>query len=136
MAAIATGAGEDEMLTYGESFSLMASDLFDVMEGYAAVYAVEVDGDAVSASVSGDSVSVMAGAAGEAKVTITGTAKMAASSFVASQDATNVASITFPVTVEAEPVPTPALPLIAQWLLGLGLMGGGVRQLFRRRQGS
>ena len=102
-AAIATGAGEDEMLTYGESFSLMASDLFDVMEGYAAVYAVEVDGDAVSASVSGDSVSVMAGAAGEAKVTITGTAKMAASSFEASQDATNVASITFPVTVEAEP---------------------------------
>ena len=49
---------------------------------------------------SGDSVSVMAGAAGDAKVTITGTAKMAASSFVASQDATNVASITFPVTVE------------------------------------
>ena len=106
-AAIATGAGEDEMLTYGESFSLMASDLFDVMEGYAAVYAVEVDGDAVSASVSGDSVSVTAGAAGEAKVTITGTAKMAASSFVASQDATNVASITFPVTVEAEPEPEP-----------------------------
>ena len=137
-AAIATGAGEDEMLTYGESFSLMASDLFDVMEGYAAVYAVEVDGDAVSASVSGDSVSVMAGAAGEAKVTITGTAKMAASSFDASQDATNVASITFPVTVaEPAPEPVPALPLIAQWLLGLGLLGGGARQLFRRRrQGS
>ena len=134
-AAIATGAGEDEMLTYGESFSLMASDLFDVMEGYAAVYAVEVDGDAVSASVSGDSVSVMAGAAGEAKVTITGTAKMAASSFDASQDATNVASITFPVTVaESAPEPVPALPLIAQWLLGLGLLGGGARQLFRRRR--
>ena len=30
--------------------------------------------------------------------------------------------------------PVPALPLIAQWLLGLGLMGGGVRQLFRRRR--
>ena len=36
-----------------------------------------------------------------------------------------------------DPEPVPALPLIAQWLLGLGLMGGGVRQLFRRRrQGS
>ena len=32
------------------------------------------------------------------------------------------------------PEPVPALPLIAQWLLGLGLMGGGARQLFRRRR--
>ena len=38
---------------------------------------------------------------------------------------------------DPDPEPVPALPLIAQWLLGLGLMGGGVRQLFRRRrQGS
>ena len=49
------------------------------------------------------------------------------------------ASITFAVMVEEapEPVvpePVPALPLIAQWLLGLGLMGGGARQLFRRRR--
>ena len=141
-AAIAAGAGEDEMLTPGESVELMASDLFTVMDGYTASYRVSVEGTAVSGSASGDSISVTAGAAGEAKVTITGTAKMAASSFDASQDATNVASITFPVTVEAEPEPVvpepvPALPLIAQWLLGLGLMGGGARQLFRRRrQGS
>ena len=141
-AAIAAGAGDDEMLTPGESVELMASDLFTVMDGYTASYRVSVDGTAVSGSASGDSISVMAGAAGEAKVTITGTAKMAVSSFEASQDATNVASITFPVTVEAEPEPVvpepvPALPLIAQWLLGLGLMGGGARQLYRRRsQGS
>ena len=32
------------------------------------------------------------------------------------------------------PEPVPALPLIAQWLLGLGLLGGGARQLFRRRR--
>ena len=136
-AAIAAGAGDDEMLTPGESVELMASDLFTVMDGYTASYRVSVDGTAVSGSASGDSISVMAGAAGEAKVTITGTAKMAVSSFEASQDATNVASITFPVMVEAEPVvpePVPALPLIAQWLLGLGLMGGGARQLFRRRR--
>ena len=137
-AAIAAGAGEDEMLTPGESVELMASDLFTVMDGYTASYRVSVDGTAVSGSASGDSISVMAGAAGEAKVTITGVAKMAASSFDASQDATNVASITFPVTVaEPAPEPVPALPLIAQWLLGLGLLGGGARQLFRRRrQGS
>ena len=137
-AAIALGAGEDEMLTPGESVELMASDLFTVMDGYTASYRVSVDSTAVSGSASGDSISVTAASAGEAKVTITGTAKMAASSFDASQDATNVASITFPVTVEAEPEPepepVPALPLIAQWLLGLGLMGGGARQLFRRRR--
>ena len=41
------------------------------------------------------------------------------------------------VTDTTEPVvpePVPALPLIAQWLLGLGLLGGGARQLFRRRR--
>ena len=134
-AAIAAGAGEDEMLTPGESFEIMASDLFMVMEGYAATYRVSVDGTAVSGSVAGDSISVMAGSAGEAKVTITGTAKMAASSFEPSQDATNVASITFAVmVVEPGTEPVPALPLIAQLLLALGLMGGGAR-LYRRRQG-
>ena len=38
------------------------------------------------------------------------------------------------VTDGPAPEPVPALPLIAQWLLGLGLMGGGARQLFRRRR--
>ena len=134
-AAIAAGAGEDEMLNPGESFSIMTSALFTVMDGYTATYRVSVDGTAVSGSASGDSISVMAGAAGEAKVTITGTAKMAASSFEASQDATNVASITFPVTVEPESVePVPALPLFGQLLLALFLMLGGAR-LYRRRQG-
>ena len=137
-AAIAAGAGEDEMLTYGESVALMASDLFTVMDGYTASYRVSVEGTAVTGSADGDSISVMAASAGDAKVTITGTARMAASSFDASQDATNVASITFPVTVDPEPVepePVPALPLIGQLLLGLGLLGGGVRHLYRRRQG-
>ena len=137
-AAIAAGAGEDEMLTYGESVALMASDLFTVMDGYTASYRVSVEGTAVTGSADGDSISVMAASAGDAKVTITGTARMAGSSFDASQDATNVASITFPVTVDPEPVdpePVPALPLIGQLLLGLGLLGGGVRHLYRRRQG-
>ena len=136
-AAIAAGAGEDELLTYGESVALMASDLFTVMDGYTASYRVSVEGTAVTGSADGDSISVMAASAGDAKVTITGTARMAGSSFDSSQDATNVASITFPVTVdpEPEPEPVPALPLIGQLLLGLGLLGGGVRHLYRRRQG-
>ena len=169
--------------------------------------------------------------AGEAKITVTGTARMASSSLIPTQTVSNVAELTFPVmvvdttlvvTLSAEPMeieaggttmitatanravtagdgavtvhltvvgdgmldadsimiamgdmsgsatltanesvtvvatgsgvtglmqvavtatgtppePVPALPLIAQWLLGLGLMGGGARQLYRwRRQG-
>ena len=35
---------------------------------------------------------------------------------------------------EPEPEPVPALPLIGQLLLGLGLLGGGARQLYRRQR--
>ena len=38
------------------------------------------------------------------------------------------------LTQETDPVPMPALPLISQLLLGLGLLGGGARQLYRRRR--
>ena len=96
--AIETGAG-DEGLNPGESFSVPASDLFDVTEGYTASYSASVDGDAASATVTGDSVTVTADAAGAAKVTITGTSKMASSSFLPDQVATNVADITFEVMV-------------------------------------
>ena len=47
-AAIALGAGEDEMLTPGEAVELMGSDLFTVMDGYDATYRVSVDSAAVS----------------------------------------------------------------------------------------
>ena len=39
------------------------------------------------------------------------------------------------VDVTEAPEPVPALPLIGQLLLGLGLLGGGARHLYRRRQG-
>ena len=97
--AIETGAGGDD-LNPGESFSVPASDLFTVTEGYTASYSASVDNAGVaSATVSGDSVTVMADAAGAAKVTITGTSKMASSSFLPDQVATNVADITFEVMV-------------------------------------
>ena len=212
--------------------TITASELFEVDEGYTASYSVDVvEGDAyVTATQAGGNITVTADAAGESKVTITGSATMAASSFAPSQDATNIASITFlvmvedtplevteltaePMEIEAggtstitatvnryvtdgdgevtidlsvvgdgtldaesitiaegamsgsamltanesvtvvatgdgisglmrvevtvtepEPVPAPALPLIWQLLLGLGLMGGGARQLYRRRR--
>ena len=97
-AAIEAGAG-DEGLNPGESVMVDAADLFTVMEGYTATYAASVEGDAASSSVSGSHVSLMADMLGEAKVTITGTATAASSSFEAGQPAANVATVTFPLMV-------------------------------------
>ena len=96
--AIEGAAGADG-LNPGESFSVPASELFTVTDGYTAGYSASVDGDAATAAVSGDSVTVTAAVAGAAKVTITGTSKMASSSFAPVQVATNVAEITFEVMV-------------------------------------
>ena len=98
MTAMEKAAGDDG-LNPGESFTIMTSDLFTVAEGYTAAYGASVEGGAVSVSASGDSVTVDAKSAGEAKVTVTATAKMAASSFIPSQTVSNIAEITFPVTV-------------------------------------
>ena len=98
MAAMEEAAGDDG-LNPGESFTIMASDLFTVAEGYTAAYGVSVEGGAVSVSASSDSATVTAKSAGEAKVTVTATAKMASSSFIPSQTVSNIAEITFPVTV-------------------------------------
>ena len=97
-AAIAAGAG-DEGFNPGESAMLDAADLFDVTEGHTASYAVDVAGDAASASASGSQVTVMADMAGKATVTITGTATAAGSALDAGQPATNVATVAFEVTV-------------------------------------
>ena len=232
--AIAAGGG-DEGLNPGETVTLMTSDLFEVMDGYAASYSVSVEGDAISGSASGETITLDAKMAGESKVTVSGTARMPGASLIPSQSVSNDASLTFPVMVvdaklvvtlsadpmeveaggtstltatanravtagdgavaialavvpgdggtldpesimiamgdmsgsatltanesvtvvasgsgvtglmqvavtvtaapEPVPEPVPALPLIGQLLLGLGLLGGGVRHLYRRRQG-
>ena len=234
MAAIAAGGGDDGV-NPGDTVTIMTSDLFDLIDGYTASYGVSVEGDYASASASGDAVTINALKAGEAKITVTGTARMASSSLIPTQTVSNVAELTFPVmvvdtelvvTLSAEPMeieaggttmitatanravtvgdgavaialavvpsdggtldaesimiamgamsgsatltanesvtvvasgsgvtglmqvavtvtaapepvpePVPALPLIAQLLLGLGLLGGGARHLYRRRQG-
>ena len=231
--AVIAEAGGDDGVNPGDTVTIMTSDLFDLMEGYTASYGVSVEGDSASASASRESVTINALMAGEAKITVTGTARMASSSLIETQTVSNVAELTFPVmvvdtelvvTLSADPMeieaggmstitatanravtvddgevaialavvgdgtldpesimiamgdmsdsatltanesvtvvatgsgisglmqvavtvtdapdpdapePVPALPLIAQWLLGLGLMGGGARQLFRRRR--
>ena len=98
MAAIAAGGGDDGV-NPGDTVTLMTSDLFDVMDGYTASYGVSVEGDSASASASGESVTINALMAGEAKVTVTGTARMASSSLIPSQTVSNVAELTFPVMV-------------------------------------
>ena len=102
-AAMMAGAGEDG-LNPGESFTVMTSDLFTVADGYTVAYGASVEGGAASVSASGDSITVDAKEAGEAKVTVTATAKMAASSFIPSQTVSNIAEIAFPVTVVDKPL--------------------------------
>ena len=228
MAAIAAGGGEDGV-NPGDTVTIMTSDLFTLADGYTASYGVSVEGDSANASASGAAVTINALKAGEAKITVTGTARMASSSLIPTQTVSNVAELTFPVMVvdtplvvtlsadpmeieaggttmitatanravtvgdgaveialtvvgdgtldpesimiamgemsgyamltanesvtvvatgdgvsglmqvmvtvtDAAPEPVPALPFIAQWLLGLGLMGGAARQLYRRRR--
>ena len=133
--ALKAGSGDDGDFNPGESFTVMAEDLFDVAEGYTASYGISVDGGSVSVSASSDSITVTGTAAGESKVTITATAKMAASSFLPEQTMSDVAKITFAVmVVEGMPEPVPALPLFGQLLLALFMTAGGAR-LYRRRQG-
>ena len=102
-AAIADGAGDDGMLNPGEMVTLMTADLFELAEGYTGSYSVSVEGSAVSASASGDTVNIEAVMAGESKVTVTGTARMS-SSLMADQTVSNVASLTFPVEVVDMPL--------------------------------
>ena len=225
----------------GDTGTIMTSDLFEVIPGYEATYGVSVDSDSLSASASRNSITIDAKSATgavPAKVTVTGTARMMSPAFAPSQSVSNVAELTFEVTVvdttlvvtlSADPMeinegdmstitatanryvtvgdgdvaialtvvgdgtldpesimiamgemrgstmltaavdddmdnetltvvatgdgvtglmqvevavtdttaeaaePVPALPLIAQLLLGLGLLGGGARRLYRRR---
>ena len=98
MAAIAAGGGDDGV-NPGDTVTLMTSDLFDVMDGYTASYGVSVEGDYASASASGEAVTINALMAGEAKITVTGTARMASSSLIPTQTVSNVAELTFPVMV-------------------------------------
>ena len=98
--------GEDPTNTVmnpGQTGMIMTSDLFMVIDGYNASYGVSVEGDSVSASASGETITINAISATvegmPAKVTVTGTARTASSSFAPSQTVSNVAELTFPVTV-------------------------------------
>ena len=85
--------GGDFMVDAGELFT-SDSDTYDV------TYSASVDGTAVSASVTGDMVTVTAREAGDATVTVSANAEARASSAVStSQTVANRASVSFDVTV-------------------------------------
>ena len=95
----------DAPLNPGDSVSLMTADLFDFDPMAVSVaFGTSVEGSAASASASGEMVMVMAEEAGEAKVTVTGTATPMSDSLITNQTVSNVAQLTFPVMVEDMPI--------------------------------
>ena len=114
----------------GASFMFRAGSLFNYADGVTLQYAVSSDDSAVSTSVDGDMVTVMANAEGMAHVTVTATATSPSGVTIVDQTAPNVAQILFPVTVVTA---VPALPVIAQLLLMAFLaIGGGYRRYLKR----
>ncbi|MCY4602390.1 MAG: hypothetical protein OXF27_21005 [Acidobacteria bacterium] len=95
---MAEAAGDDG-LNPGESFMVSMDDLFTLMDGYTATYGANSEGSAVSISERGDVLTIEAEESGTSKVTVTGTASVAASSFAPSQTISNVAHIAFEVMV-------------------------------------
>ena len=87
-----------EGLNPGESFMVMTSDLFTVATGYTAGYGVASSDPSVSASASGDSVTITANSVGSAEITVTATAT-GMSSATTSQTVSNVAQVMFDVVV-------------------------------------
>ena len=84
----------------GESFTVGTDELFQLADGYTATYGVSTEaGGVVDVSSSGDTITVAANKAGTAKVTVTATARMEASSFNTDQTRSEVAHIMFPVDV-------------------------------------
>ena len=97
--------GDPPMVGVGMTGELMGTNLFDYDANMVTVvYSTSVEGGAATASVSGATIMVMGAAAGEAKVTITATATPNSSSLAVTQDRANVAQLTFPVMVMADPI--------------------------------
>ena len=91
----------DHPMHPGDEVMIMTDDLFmHDADMYNVSFGASVEGGAVSASSSGEAVTIMAMEPGEGKVTVTATATPMASGLVVTQDRANVAQVTFPVMVE------------------------------------
>ena len=98
--AIKAALGDPPILNKGMSRQIMTADLFtwDPM-AVSVSFGTSVEGAAVSASTSGEMVTIMADAEGDAKVTVTATATSMSSSLMVNQTVSNIAQLTFPVKV-------------------------------------
>ena len=97
-------AGDDAMFHPGDVAELDAGMMFEAAESVSVGYAAESDDMMVAGTAtSGTAVSIMAGAAGMAHVTVTATAIMP-DGVMTGQPATNVATVTFPVNVVNMPL--------------------------------
>ena len=97
------GAGANGLWTPGETMTLKAEDLFDWPETTTSVVLGNVlvaDTEKVSASSTGDMVTITAREPGTTEVTVPATVTAEVSSFKGSQTVSNTASVTFPVTVD------------------------------------
>ena len=97
------GAGANGLWTPGETMILKAEDLFDWPETTTGVVLGNVlvaDTEIVSASSTGDMVTITAREPGMTEVTVPATVTAEVSSFKGSQTVSNTASVTFPVTVD------------------------------------
>ena len=104
--AVVMAALGDGPLYPGRSFTLDVTELFDWNPAAVAVtFGAAVSGAAVSASASGETVTVRAEAAGDAAVTVTATAAPRGSSAVSTgQTVANSARVTFDVQVDEVPL--------------------------------
>ena len=124
--------GTPPMLTTGMSGELIGATLFDYDTSAVSIaYGTSVEGGAVTASASGGTITIMAVAAGEAKVTLTATATPNASSLVTNQTKSNVAQLTFPVMVTEEPLTFTVMDP-EEMNLTEGGMGGMVKVMTNR----
>ncbi len=90
----------DGPLNPGDEVTIMTDDLFMYDGDMVSVsFAASVEGAAAGAAASGEAVTVTAMEPGDAKVTVTATARPSSSSLVVTQDRANVAQLTFPVSV-------------------------------------
>jgi len=97
--AIKEALGDPPKLYMGMSGELMTDDLFTYDATAVDVsFGASVEGAAVTANASPDMVTIMGAAAGDAKVTVTATARPTSLDVI--QDRANVAQLTFPVMVE------------------------------------
>ena len=105
--ARAEGAGDNGLWNSGEMMTLMAEDLFDWPETTTSVVlsnAISEDQQIATAATSNDSLMITAVSGGMTEISVTATVIGESSGVAATQTVSNVATVKFPVTVDASAI--------------------------------